>query len=97
MVNRNLPNLLHDVRDKGLIELVNDASKIKQTQKRKLVEEILAELTSQCASFSESEALVIPEIQKSPELLFLLKSLSSSRTTICSTTSSLENSKACRR
>ena len=72
----NLPNLLQDVRDKGLIELVDDAYKIKQTQKRKLVEEILGELTSPCAPFSESETLVIPENQKYPESLFLRKSLS---------------------
>ena len=53
--------------NKGLIELVVDSYKIKQTRERKLVEETLAELTSQCAPFSESEALVFPESQKSPE------------------------------
>ena len=72
----NLPNLLQDVRDKNLIELADDAYKIKQTQKRKLVEEILGQLTSQCAPFSKSETLVIPENQKYPESLFLRKSLS---------------------
>ena len=72
----NLPNLLQDMCNKGLIELVVDSYKIKQTRERKLVEETLAELTSQCAPFSESEALVFPESQKSPESSFLLKSLS---------------------
>ena len=45
-------------------------------QERKLVEETLAELTGQCAPFAESETLVIPETQNSPESLFLQKSLS---------------------
>ena len=49
---------------------------IKQTKVHKLVEETLAELTSQCPPFSESETLVFPETQKSPESLFLRKSLS---------------------
>ena len=62
--------------DKGLIELIGDSYKIKQTKKRKLVEETLAELTSQCTPFSESEALVFPETQKFPESLILRKSLS---------------------
>ena len=35
--------------------------KIKQTKERQLVEETLAELTTQCAPFSESETLVFPE------------------------------------
>ena len=52
---------------KGLIELVDDAYKIKQIQERKLVKETLVELTSQCVPFSESEILVIPENLKSPE------------------------------
>ena len=51
-----------------------DAYKIKQT--RKLVEETLPELTSQCAPFFELETLVFPGTQKSPESLFLRKSLS---------------------
>ena len=44
----NLPTLLHDICNKGLIELVDDSYKMKQTKERKLVEETLAELTSQC-------------------------------------------------
>ena len=62
--------------NKSLIELVVDSYKIKQTRERELVEETLAELTSQCAPFSESEVLVFPESPKSPESSFLLKSLS---------------------
>ena len=42
----------------------------------KLTEETLAELTSQCTPFSESETLVFPESQKCQESLFLRKSLS---------------------
>ena len=42
----------------------------------KLAEETLAELTSQCTPFSESETLVFPESQKCQESLFLRKSLS---------------------
>ena len=49
----NLPNLLQDMCNKGLIELVDDSYKIKQTRERKLVEENLAELTSHCFLFSE--------------------------------------------
>ena len=49
----NLPNLLQDMFDKGLIELVDDSYKINQTKERTLVEETLAELTSQCAQFSK--------------------------------------------
>ena len=75
----NLPNLLQDICNKGLIELVDDSYKIKQTKERKLVEETLAEPTSQCAPFSELETLVFPKIQKSPESLFLRKSLSISK------------------
>ena len=67
----NLPKLLQ-----GLIELVDDSYKIKQTKERKLVEEAASELTNQCPPFSESETLVFPETPKSPELLFLQKSLS---------------------
>ena len=62
--------------NKGLIEMVDDSYKIKQTRERKLAEETRAELTSQCAPLSESETLVFPEFPKSPELLFLRKSLS---------------------
>ena len=47
----SLPNLLQDMSDKGLIELIDHSYKIKQTQERKLVEETLAKLTSQCPSF----------------------------------------------
>ena len=72
----NLPNLLQDMCDKGLIELVDDSYKIKQTKERKLVEETLAKLKSPCAPFSESETLVFPETQKSPESWFLRKNLS---------------------
>ena len=72
----NLPNLLQDMRDKGLIELIDYSCKIKQTKERKLVEESLTELSSQCPPFSESETLVFPETQKSLESLFLRKSLS---------------------
>ena len=46
-----------------------------QTNKRKLVEETVAELTSQGHPFSKSETLVFPEIQKSPESLFLRRRL----------------------
>ena len=38
---------MQDICDKFLTELFNDTYKIKQTQERKLVEETLAELTSQ--------------------------------------------------
>ena len=62
--------------DKGLIELVDDSYKINQTKERTLVEETLAELTSQCAQFSKSKTLVFPETQKPLESLFLRKSLS---------------------
>ena len=55
----NLPNLLQDMCDNGLIELTDDSYKIKQIKEHKLVEETLAELTSQCPSFSESETLVL--------------------------------------
>ena len=72
----NLPNLLQDMCDKGLIELIGDSYKIKKTKERKLVEETLTEVTSQCPHFSESETLVSPETQKSPESLFLQKRLS---------------------
>ena len=61
----NLPNVLQEMCDKGLIELLDDTYKIKETQERKLVEGTLAELRSQCAPFSESEALVTPETPKS--------------------------------
>ena len=47
-----------------------------KSNKRKLTEETLAKLKSQCALFSESEALVFPETPKFPELLFLRKNLS---------------------
>ena len=73
---KNLPNLLQYLCKKGLIELVDDSYKIKQTRERKLVEETPAELTSQCAPFSESETLVFPESQKSTKSFFLPKSLS---------------------
>ena len=63
----NQPNVLQDMCNKGLIELVDDSYKIKQTNERKLVEETLAQLTSQYVPFSESENLVFPETQKSPE------------------------------
>ena len=62
--------------NKGLIELVDDSYKIKQTRERKLVEETLTKLTSQYTSFSGSETLVFPESPKFPESLFF----------ICSTT-----------
>ena len=55
----NLPNLLQDMCDNGLIELTDDSYKIKQIKEHKLVEETLAELTSQCPPFSESETLVL--------------------------------------
>ena len=71
----NLPNLSQDMCDKGLIKLVNDCYKIKQTKERKLVEKTLTEFTSQCPSFFESETLVFPETQKSTKSLFLRKSL----------------------
>ena len=62
--------------DKGLIELVDDSYKIKQTKEREFVEETLAELTNQCPPFSESETLVFPGTPKSPDSLFLRKTLS---------------------
>ena len=71
----NLPNLLQDICDKGLIELVDDSYKIKQTKKCELVQETLAELTDQNPPFSESETLVFAGTQKSPESLLLRKSL----------------------
>ena len=55
----NLPDLLQNMCDNGLIELTDDCYKIKQIKEHKLVEETLAELTSQCPSFSESETLVL--------------------------------------
>ena len=54
----NLSNLLQKICGKGLIELVRDTYKIKQTEENKLVEETLAKLTSQCALFSVSVTLV---------------------------------------
>ena len=72
----NLPNLLQDMCDKNLTELIDDFYKIKQTKESKLVEETLADVTSQCPPFSESETLVFSKIQKSPESLFLRKSFS---------------------
>ena len=69
----NVLNLLHDMCFKGFTELVNNTYKIKQTQEGTLVEETLAELTSQYATFSESKTLVTPETQKSSESLFLWK------------------------
>ena len=39
----NLPNLLQNMCDKGLIELIDDSNKINQTKERKLVEETIAE------------------------------------------------------
>ena len=71
-----LLNLLQDMCDKGLIELIDDSYKMKQTKERKLVEKTLTKLTSQCSPFSESETLVFLETQKSPESLSLRKSLS---------------------
>ena len=62
--------------NKGLIELVDDSYKIKQTKEREFVEETLAELTNQCPPFSESETLVFPGTPKSPDSLFLRKTLS---------------------
>ena len=59
--------------NKGFMELGDDTHKIKQTQERKLVEEILVELSSQSAPFSESETLVIPKTQKFPESFFYEK------------------------
>ena len=66
--------------DKGLIELVDDSYKTKQKKEPKFVEDILAELTNQCPHFSESEALVFPETENSPESLFLRKRLSTPET-----------------
>ena len=54
---------------------MDDAYNIKQTQERKLVEETLAKLTSQRASFSESETSVIPKTRKSSDSLFFRKGL----------------------
>ena len=72
----NLPSLLQDMCDKGLIELIDDSYKIKQTKKRKLAEKNLAEPTSQCPLFFESETLAFPETPKPLESLFWRKSLS---------------------
>ena len=69
----NLPNLLQDICDKGLIELVDDSYKIKQTKKCELVEETLAELTDQNPPFSESETLVFAGTQKSRNHCFYEK------------------------
>ena len=69
----HLPNLLEDMCDKGLIKLIDDSYKIKQTKERKLVEETLTELTSQSPPFSESETLVFPETQKSRNHCFYKK------------------------
>ena len=44
--------------NKGLIELIDDSYKIKQTKERELVEETLTELMNQCPPFSESETSV---------------------------------------
>ena len=62
----NLQNLLQDMCGKGLIELIYDFYKMKQTKELKLVEETLAELTIQCPSFSESETLVFQK-PKNPQ------------------------------
>ena len=61
-----------------LIELGDDYYKIKQTIESEFVEETLAKLMYQFSPFSESEILVFPETQKSPESLFLRTSLSAS-------------------
>ena len=53
------------------IELVDDAYKVKQTQDRNWLK-TQSEVTSQCALFSQSETLIIPETQKSPEYATLL-------------------------
>ena len=65
----NLPDLLQNMCEKGLTQLIDDSYKIKQTKERKLVKETLAELSSQCPPFPESDTLVFPETQKSQELL----------------------------
>ena len=66
--------------DKGVIELVDDSYKTKQTKETKFIEDILAELANQYPPFSESEALVFPETENSPESLFLRKCLSTPET-----------------
>ena len=63
---------------KKIIELVDDACKLKQRQDRKLVEKTQSEITIQCSRFSQSETLIIPETQKFPECatwLFLRENL----------------------
>ena len=81
----NLQNLLQDMCDKGLIELIDDFYKMKQTKELKLVEETLAELTIQCPSFSESETSVFQK-PKNPQIIVFIKKLKHPRTSICSTT-----------
>ena len=76
MVNRKSAKFIARHWQQDLVELVEDSYEIKQTRELKLAEETLAELTGQCAPLSESETLVFPESQKSPESLFLRKSLS---------------------
>ena len=45
--------------DIGLMELIDDAYKFKQTKERELVEETLVEITSQYALFSESKTCFV--------------------------------------
>ena len=45
--------------DIGLMELIDNAYKFKQTKERELVEETLVEITSQYALFSESETCFV--------------------------------------
>ena len=71
----NLPNLLQDMYDIGLMELIDNAYKFKQTKERELVEETLVEITIQYALFSESETCFAFFKKNKPP-----------RTTICSTT-----------
>ena len=54
----NQPNILLDMCDKSWLIIL---TKSKKTLERKLAEETLAELTSQCTPFSESYSLVTPE------------------------------------
>ena len=61
--------------DIGLMELIDNAYKFKQTKERELVEETLVEITSQYALFSESETCFA-----------FFKKNKLPRTTICSTT-----------
>ena len=71
----HLPNLLEDMCDKGLIKLIDDSYKIKQTKERKLVEETNRTHKS-ISPFFWVRDFSFSRNPKIPQSLFLQKSLS---------------------